>query len=376
PGDVAFIQYTSGSTGEPKGVQLTHANLLTNITQLIAGMEITERDVFATWLPVYHDMGLILMTMVPFYLAAKLYLLPTDLRSASAWLDAIQERRATFTAAPDFAYRLALRSDPDGRHDLSSLRVALNAAEPVRTSTIESFHRMFRLGPVMAAGYGLAEATVGVSMSVPGTAPRVDAAGNVSVGRPFPGIDIRILQEGRPVRAGEVGDIAVRSPANTVGYLNNPAETARLFWGDGFILSGDLGHVDPEGYLFVVGRKKNIIKVAGETVSPREVEEYVDGVPGVRFSVALGIDRGRWEGEQLYVFAEIRVAGDQDLNDLAREITETIHHQLGYRPGRVYLLRARSIPRTYNGKIQYERLKEMYLDGSLRATGAILYPDY
>ncbi len=378
PGDIAFIQYTSGSTGDPKGVPITHESLLTNIRQMISGMQITERDRFVSWLPVYHDMGLILMTMVPFYLAAELHLLPTDLRSIDTWLKAIDEYRATFTAAPDFAYRLCLREDLAGRFDLSSLRVALNAAEPVRASTIERFHTAFGLDAVMTAGYGLAEATVGVSMSDPGMPPRIDGRGAVSVGRPFPGVKITILENENAAPAGHVGEIAIHSPANTRGYFDDPGRTARLFWSDGSILSGDLGYLDSEGYLYVVGRKKNIIKVAGETIAPQEIEEFVDALDGIRFSVATGIDKGDRAGEQIYVFAEAR---DQALRvdqseELALLIAETIHSHLGYHPGRVYLLRARAIPRTANGKIQYEQLKRAYLDGSLRAGGAILYPDF
>jgi acyl-CoA synthetase (AMP-forming)/AMP-acid ligase II len=378
PADIAFIQYTSGSTGDPKGVPLTHANLLTNIRQMIAGMQITERDIFVSWLPVYHDMGLILMTMVPLYLAAELHLLPTDLRSIDSWLETIHEYRGTFTAAPDFAYRLCLRLDRASRYDLSSLRVALNAAEPVRASTVESFHRTFGLHPVMAAGYGLAEATVGVSMSAPGMPPRIDARGIVSVGRPFPGVEIIILENENPGPAGHVGEIAIRSPANTGGYFDDPDGTARLFWGDRFILSGDLGYLDSEGYLYVVGRKKGTIKVAGETIAPQEVEEFVDRLDGIRFSAAVGIDKGDRAGEQIYVFAEARDAmpSDDELEELALRIAETVHSHLGHHPGRIYLLRARTIPRTPNGKIQHERLKRAYLDRSLRAHGAILYPDF
>jgi len=378
PDDIAFIQYTSGSTGDPKGVPLTHANLLANVRQMITGMQISDRDRFVSWLPVYHDMGLILMTMVPFYLAAELHLLPTDLRSIHTWLEAIHEHRGTFTAAPDFAYRLCLRVDRAGRYDLSSLRVALNAAEPVRASTVESFHKTFGLSPVMTAGYGLAEATVGVSMSAPGTLPRVDGKGIVSVGRPFPGVEIKILENDRPAPAGRIGEIVIRSVANTSGYFDDPEGTSRLFWGDGFIRSGDLGYLDSEGYLYVVGRKKNIIKVGGETIAPQEIEEFVDRLDGIRFCAAVGVDKGGRVGEQIYVFAEVSAPAprDQEAEELALRIAETVHSHLGYHPGRVYLLRSRSIPRTSNGKIQYEGLKRAYLDGSLRADGAILYPDF
>jgi acyl-CoA synthetase (AMP-forming)/AMP-acid ligase II len=325
-------------------------------------------------------MGLILMTMVPFFLGAELILLPTALANARPWLAAIARHRGTLTAAPDFAYRLALRyvRDPSA-YDLSSLRLALNAAEPVRPRTIEEFERAFGLRGVVVAGYGLAEATVGVSTWPPGGPPLVDARGVVSVGRAFPGIDIQIIEGDRPVAPGQVGEIAVRSPANTRGYYSDADETARLFWGDGYIRTGDLGYLDGEGHLFVTGRLKNIIKHAGETVFPQEAEQIADHLPMVRRSAAVGIDTGGTEGEQLYLFAELfRPAGygEAALHDAAVDVVEAIHAQLGIRPGRVYLLRPHGVPLTHNGKIQHAALRHQYLSGELRARNAILFPGY
>jgi Acyl-CoA synthetases (AMP-forming)/AMP-acid ligases II len=259
-------------------------------------------------------------------------------------------------------------------YDISSLRVALNAAEPVRAATITEFESAFGVVNVMVAGYGLAEATVGVSMWTPQTPARVDANGLVSVGHPFPDVGLKILKDDP---SSQIGEILIKSAANSKGYLNNPAETKALFWQDGYIHSGDLGYLDEDGYLYIVGRRKNIIKHAGETIAPQEIEETVDAISGVRMSAAVGVDRGRVEGEQAYVFVEVREK--PNISEWGYEMTletvQAIHNRLGIRPARVILVKPHTIPKTYNGKIQYVRLRESYLDGTLRKRGTILYPE-
>jgi len=381
PQTVAYLQYTSGSSGEPKGVQITHANVIANIEQMIAGMEITEDEIFLSWLPVHHDLGLVLLTMTPFYLGSRLILLPTSLRDVRRWLSQIGVHRATFTAAPDFAYRLALRSVAGNaaKYDLSSLRVAVNGSEPVRASTLEEFKRVFNLGDVMAPAYGLAESTVGVSMWRLGVAAKIDARGFPSVGGSFPGVEVAILGASDLLGPNEEGEIVVKSAANTLGYWRDEETSAELFHRGQYLRTGDLGYLDEEGDLFVVGRRKNIIIQAGRNIAPSEVEEMIESFPYVRSSAAVGIDRGRSEGEQVYAFVELRgrkTLPREDLRHMVVEITHYVRAELGLGLGRLYLVAPRTIPLTHNGKVRHAELKRRYLDGTLKSSGALLFPQY
>jgi acyl-CoA synthetase (AMP-forming)/AMP-acid ligase II len=244
--------------------------------------------------------------------------------------------------------------------------VALDAAEPVRAETIRDFERTFGLGHVMTAGYGLAEATVGVAMTKPGACPAVDDRGNVSVGPPFPGVEIEVRSGGAVCAAGETGEIHVRTVARSKGYDRDPEATGALFDASGFLSTGDLGYRDARGELFVVGRAKNTIIVAGRTIAPREAEEAAEASPLVRFAAAVGADRGDRAGEQLVVLAEVRPTPDEGaLEEAERTIVRAIHDKIGLRPAEVVLLAPNTIPRTPNGKIQHARLRALYLAGSL-----------
>ncbi len=373
PENVAFVQFTSGTTGDSKGVQISHSDLMVNMNQMIQGMKITKKDIFVSWLPVFHDMGLILMTMVPLLMGRHFFLLPIGFKYLKTWLKIIQNHKATFTAAPDFMYRLTMVyiKDPEN-YDLSSLRTALNAAEPVRSTTIEQFEKKFNLKNILLPAYGLAEATVGVCCWYPGKPVKIDKKGHVSVGKPFFGIKIKIGMENIPDADEGVGEILVHSPVITRGYYKNPDADKRLFTPDNYIRTGDMGYLDENCDLTVVGRKKNIIIQGGINISSREVEELVDSFSFIRRTAAVGIDRGKVEGEQVYIFAEVKFSesqwADQDFLDSKKiDMVKVFYKYFGFRPGRIMLLKPRAIPMTQNGKTQYTKLVEQFLSNTFES---------
>lgn len=382
PGDPerpCYVQYTSGSTADPRGVIITHSNLLANIAQMTEAMDITPDDVFVSWLPTYHDMGLTLMALTPFSLGARLVLLPTDLRDVAGWLGAIQAHRGTFTAGPDFAYRLCLRNIRDrSRFDLSSLKVCMNAAEPVRAATLAGFETAFGLRRVMMTGYGLAEATLSVTCTQRGQPIDVDGRGLVCLGKPMPGTTVKIIgQKDIPVPTGHQGEIVVAGPSTCAGYHGNPAASSDLAWRDGFIRTGDLGYLDQASRLYFTARSKEVINLAGRTLYPQEVEQVADEVSGVRLAAAVGIDSGGVDGEQLYLFAEARAAATaspSELQALTVEITKTVHDALGVRPKNSVLLHPRRIPMTSNGKLRRAALRDAFTHGRLVYGNDIVFP--
>jgi acyl-CoA synthetase (AMP-forming)/AMP-acid ligase II len=378
PGDLCFLQYTSGSTGQPRGVVLTHANVVetTKFMSEAAGLRPDDRVV--SWLPLYHDMGLIGCAFTPPLTATPIWLLPPDLRNPRPWLETITKVRATFTVSPDFGYRNCVRHVRDTSElDLSSLKAALSGAEPVRTSTIDAFESHFGIKGIISPCYGLAEATLAVAIWPRGVPLRYDASSRwLSVGQPCRGVSLRIaepMREGGSVDLVDLppdteGEICVKSPGVMQGYYNNPEATARVLTPDGWLRTGDLGFVDTEGYLYVTGRLKDVIILGGENIVPADVEEIVDHVPGIRYSAAVGVDSERTGTQRLYVVAELRDAGADAAagQTLVREIVQRVHRGHGHRPARVLLVQPSTIPKTSSGKIQRSRLVQMIQSGELR----------
>ena len=395
PDDLAFLQYTSGSTADPRGVMLTHDNVVRTIHFMgeAAGLDGSQRVV--SWLPLYHDMGLIGCSLTPPLTATPLWLLPPDLRNPRQWLELITEIRATFTVSPDFGYRNCVRNVRDTAGlDLSSLRAALSGAEPVRTSTIAAFERHFGLENVIAPCYGLAEATLAVAIWPLGRPLRVDPSGRfVGVGWPCRGVSVRILppredgdasrlsqathggslplaqmDNNLPLAPMDTGEICVKSPGVMRGYYNNPEATARVLSGDGWLRTGDLGFLDDEGCLYITGRLKDLMILGGENVVPNDIEEIVDHVAGVRYSAAVGVDSERSGTQRLHVIAEVRDEGAaaETYHHLVTDIVKRLHEARGHRPARVHLVRGGTIPKTSSGKIQRARLGQMLHEGALR----------
>jgi acyl-CoA synthetase (AMP-forming)/AMP-acid ligase II len=367
--DTAFIQYTSGSTGNPRGVVLSHANVTQTVAFMAEAAQLTRRDVVVSWLPLYHDMGLIGCAFTPSSTGAELWLLPPDLKNPRIWLELVTRVRATFTVSPDFGFRNCVRNIGDTSGiDLSSLVQALSGAEPVRPSTIAAFEKKFGVRNLITPCYGLAEATLAVAIWPRRTPLRPDPSGRfLSVGRPCRGVSVKIVDEAGPVAPDAEGEICVKSPGVMQGYYNNPEATRRVISPDGWLRTGDLGFVDREGYLFITGRLKDLIIMGGENIVPVDVEEIVDDIPGVRYSAAVGLESERTGSQRLHVVAEVREgAGDTDaLSGIVREIVQRVHGGRGHRPARVLLVRPGTIPKTSSGKIQRSRLVRMVEDNEL-----------
>jgi len=394
--DIAFLQYTSGSTGDPKGVTLTHANLLANIGSITSGIDLRPEDVAVSWLPLYHDMGLIGAWFVPLFTGIPLVVMsPVAFLSGPArWLRAIHHHRGTISPAPNFAFELCVRkiADEDLKGlDLSSWRAALNGAEPVQAATIERF--VARFAPygfdrgALLGVYGLAEGSLAVSAPKPGSGSRVDridratfessgramaASANdsaplefVGAGRPLRDVECRIVtREGRDADERVEGELWFRGPAATCGYYRNPSATRDLMREGGWLNSGDRAYW-ADGELFITGRAKDVIIKGGRNLYPHEIEEIAGQVAGVRAGcvVAFGAPDARSGTERLVVTAEIRNAADS--KRIAADISRAVQEGMGLPPDVVEILPPQSIPKTSSGKLRRSETRRLYLEGRL-----------
>ena len=379
PKQIAYLQFTSGTTGAPRVAAISHRSLIASLESTGRRIGIDRRDVLASWLPLYHDLGLVRFVFGAVYYRCATYLLRPSIQSLQRWLALITRVRATITSSPDFGYRIAGRTTDPARVDLRCLRIATNGGEVCRLSTICRFEERFGLSGVIRPAYGMAEATLGVSMLAPGEPLYTDQKGNVSCGRPLDGIEAKIVgDDGQNQPIDAPGEIWIRGQPVFSGYLGDTAASEEIL-ADGWLRTGDIGAMDANGHLFILGRKRALIKRAGALIIPREIEEAADRTPGVRFSAAIGhaVDDGN-HAEALVVVAEIRPAdatGQKERKAIAAGIGENVRKAVGFFPAAVVLTLPRTIPRTRNGKIRYPELRRRYVSGELFANGCVLYGD-
>jgi acyl carrier protein len=406
--DLALLQYTSGSTGDPKGVTLTHANLLANMRAIAALIQMGPGDVGVSWLPLYHDMGLIgawltlLLQGVPLVVMSPLAFLTRPER----WLQAVSKYKGTVAAAPNFAYELCVRKISDKAMegvDLSSWRVAMNGAEPVNPETLERFtNRFAKYGfrrEAMMPVYGLAEASLGVTFPPLYRGPKVDrvereaftiegravpsqardesAIAFVSSGMALAGHQVMVADPtGNAAPERTEGFLWFRGPSATSGYYKNDEATANLFAGGTARGAGEYPWVDSgdrayqaDGEIYITGRVKDIIIKGGRNLYPHEVEELVSRVEGIRKGcvVAFGLKGEETGTEKLVIVAESREEDRAKRAAVVAAINDELTRGLGLPPDRVELIRPGSIPKTSSGKLRRDETKQLYLAGTLAA---------
>jgi acyl-CoA synthetase (AMP-forming)/AMP-acid ligase II len=393
PSDLAFIQFSSGSTSEPKGVMLTHGNLVANIEGATAIGKYSEQDVTLSWMPLTHDMGLIGFYLVLFTNRSHINLMSTDLfvRRPLLWLQTAARKRVTLTCSPNFGYRHFLKVLGDRKLegvDLSSLRAIYNGAEPISVPLCNEFMQALAYTGLRKSAmypvYGLAEACLAVAFPEPGTDYRwirlnrhklglgssielnpVDARDVIElmcVGRSLPNMEVRMADDARaPVPQGQVGHILIRGPSVTQGYFGDPEATALALDAEGWLDTGDLG-VLHEGNLYITGRSKEIIFINGQNYYPYDLENIAQRAPGLDLNkvVAAGVAKPNSQGEELMVFVLHR-GGLLEFVPTANAVSRLINEHTGIEVAQV--IPVKRIPKTTSGKVQRHFLEKSYVDG-------------
>jgi acyl-CoA synthetase (AMP-forming)/AMP-acid ligase II len=410
--DLAFLQYTSGSTSTPKGVMVSHRNLLDNLEMMRRRLGNDACSAHVSWIPLYHDLGLIMNLLQPIYLGAHCVLLTPSsfMHRPLNWLKAIHEHRAEVGAAPNFAYDLCVdRFRPEQMEgvDLSGWKIALNGAEPVRTSTLERFAATFApygFDPgAMRPAYGLAEATLLVSAASRGSVPRVRAIGTealkaarvsapqngqdasliASCGSAMQGLSLAIIDphSRRRVPDGAIGEIWIQASSVAAGYWQRPDETrttfqARIEPGEGsepsqgdWLRTGDLGHLDADGELYILGRIKDVMIVRGVNHYPQDIEATAaTSHPVLRrdHCAAFTVDDGAGT-ERIVIVLEVgRVQRHAiDEAEVTAAIQQAVVNNHDVAAHRIVLIRPGTLPRTTSGKVQRSLTKQRWLAGAL-----------
>ncbi|MEW5785056.1 MAG: AMP-binding protein [Bacillota bacterium] len=404
---LAILQFTSGSTADPKGVMLPHHVLGSNIDGMITAAEVVEEDIFVSWLPLYHDMGLIGLLTVPMTMGCSLVLAsPQDfLNRPGDWMRWMHDFRGTVTSGPNFSWVLATRalkrfSDSGEQLDLSAVRIALNGAEPVDPDAVEKFVAQaapfgFNPGAVFCA-FGMAEVAIGGSFPPPLRGMACDAVDRATLesekvarradprlsttrrlpllGRPIPGLEMRVCDPatGEVREEREVGELEIRGTSVTTGYYKRPDLTAALFH-DGWLRTGDLAYFvgGPDGgppELVICGRIKDVIIVGGRNIFPEDLERAIGTLEGVRAGnvIAFGVTGSKGK-ENIVVVAEVRA---ENLAEVRREIRNRVIDVCAIPPRDIMLVHPGTLPKTSSGKLQRSLCRKQYLQEQLKLVEA------
>lgn len=391
PSDLCFLQFTSGSTSKPKGVEVTHANLVANATAFLGphGLNRTPEDVGVSWLPLFHDMGLIGFVLGTLIVDLPVVLMPTAhfARMPRRWLELLTKHRGTITYAPNFAYQLVAKRVRDNdleSLDLSSVRVAGCGAEPIRAKTLVEFGERFAPcgfdARAFLPSYGMAESCLAITFHPRGTPMVVDRVDRVrmqdgiaepssapdaleivSCGVSFPGHEVRVVDDrGRDVAERRVGEIVTRGPSVTAGYFRNPEATADAIR-EGWLHTGDLGY-RAGGDLYICGRIKDLIIIKGANHHPQDLEWSVGELEGVRRGNVCAFSVVRDGTEELVILAE---AARADAPRLRREIAQRIYADFGLQVAEVVISPVGTLPKTSSGKHQRRKTQLLYERGEL-----------
>lgn len=375
--DLVLLQHSSGSTGLQKGVALSHRAVFNQLNAYAPAIGLNASDVIVSWLPLYHDMGLIASFVLPVLRGVPLVLMsPLDwVRAPVKLMQAVAKYRGTLTWLPNFAYNFCAtrirERDLDGI-DLSSLRAVINCSEPVYHASHQVFLQKFKpyglRDDALATCYAMAENTFAVTQSVIGAPIARNAgggignAGQLSSGRPLPNVRIRILSEDRrDLPEGAIGEIALQSDCMLSEYYHRPDATAQAFF-EGFYLTGDLGYV-LDGEVYVTGRKKDLIIVGGKNVYPQDLEQLAGEVPGVRPGrvAAFGVFNPEAGTEDVVIVAEAESEDAEARARVAEAVRQHVTRNSDVAVRQVVMVDARWLIKTSSGKVARGANKEKYL---------------
>ncbi|MCP4133137.1 MAG: AMP-binding protein [bacterium] len=391
--DLAFLQYSSGSTGSSKGVMLTHYNLISNVYQLINRHELTTNDFYANWMPLTHDMGLICFHMPPIGSLASQFKMRPDLfvKDCSIYLEKISKFKATVCGGPNFAVSWLTERIPDEfieKLDLSSLKIVMNGAEPISAPVAREFNKKYekaKLNPnAMYYSYGMAEACVGITLAGPLSEPishkldrevftlnsevvdatedSIDTIEFADCASPLNGMELKILDEQDTLLdEDQVGNLVVKGPNVTTGYYNNPEANEDLFTADGFLRTGDIGFIR-NGRFTITGRKKDVIFVNGQNYYSHDLEAICWPVAGVTIGciAVIGANNPRSGNEEIAAFVIFKKSMGEFVL-LHEEIMKQVNKEIGVSLNAV--IPVRQLQRTTSGKLQRFKLREDFKKG-------------